>query len=248
MLSKNQIKEIRLLHVSKYRKREQYFIAEGPTIVQEFINSIYTIDTIFATETWINNNTNTQHNIVKITPKELQAISLLKTPNQVLATVKYPEKKLLNHNTGELILALDTIQDPGNLGTIIRIADWYGIKKLVCSLDTADAYNPKVVQASMGAITRVNFIYTNLNKWLRALPKNTNIYGTMLDGDSIYEAELNNDGIIIIGNEGNGISKEIQEIISHRIKIPAYGDSLMESLNAAVATAIVCNEFRRKQL
>jgi len=245
MLSKNQIKDIRLLHVSKYRKREQYFIAEGPTIVDEFISSEYEIDKIFALESWINNNKGVHKNIVHITPRELQSISLLKTPNQVLATVKYPEKRKINFKSPELILALDTIQDPGNLGTIIRIADWFGIKKLVCSLETADAYNPKVVQASMGAITRVQFVYTNLQEWLSKLPQNTNIYGALLDGENIYKTKLESNGVIVIGNEGNGISKEIQNLVSHKIKIPAYGDSLMESLNAAVATAIICNEFRR---
>lgn len=245
MLSKNQIKEIRLLHVSKYRKREQYFIAEGPTIVDEFISSEYEIDKIFALESWIEKNKTTSNIVIPITPRELQSISLLKTPNQVLATVKYPEKKQLKFSSDELILALDTIQDPGNLGTIIRIADWFGIKKLICSLETADAYNPKVVQASMGAITRVQFVYTDLEKWLQELPKNTNIYGTLLDGENIYETKLANEGIIIIGNEGNGISHKIQKLVTNRIKIPSYGDSLMESLNAAVATAIVCNEFRR---
>ncbi len=245
MLSKNQMKEVRLLHVSKYRKREQYFIAEGPTIIDEFISSEYEIDKIFALESWINKNDASGNTIIPITPRELQSISLLKTPNQVLATIKYPENRKLKYKSPELILALDTIQDPGNLGTIIRIADWFGIKKLVCSLDTADAYNPKVVQASMGAITRVQFIYTNLKEWLQELPKGTNIYGTLLDGENIYNTQLKNDGIIVIGNEGNGISKEVQKYVSNRIKIPAYGDSLMESLNAAVATAIVCNEFRR---
>jgi len=245
MLSKNQIKDIRLLHVSKYRKREQYFIAEGPTIVDEFLSSNYVIDKIFALESWIENNKGVNKTIIPITPRELQSISLLKTPNQVLATVKYPEKRKINFISPELILALDTIQDPGNLGTIIRIADWFGIKKLVCSLETADAYNPKVVQASMGAITRVQFVYTNLSNWLKELPSDTNIYGTLLDGENIYKTKLESNGVIVIGNEGNGISKEIQNLVSHKIKIPAYGNSLMESLNAAVATAIVCNEFRR---
>lgn len=245
MLSKNQRKEIRLLHVSKYRKREQRFIAEGPTIVEEFISSEYTIDKIFATETWIQNNKSNSNTVVPISPKELQSISLSKTPNQVLATVKYPEKRKLKYQSPELILVLDTIQDPGNLGTIIRIADWFGIKKIVCSLETADAYNPKVVQASMGAITRIQIIYTDIQTWLKELPKNTSIYGALLNGENIYTTKLKNDGVIVIGNEGNGISKEIQQLITKRIKIPAYGDSLMESLNAAVATAIVCNEFRR---
>jgi len=246
MLSKNQIKEIRALHISKYRKQEKSFIVEGPKIVAEFINSKYNVTKVFALEEWINENSSIHANIERITPKELQAISLLKTPNQVLAIASYPDKKSFNYHEDDLVLALDSIQDPGNLGTIIRIADWFGINKLVCSIETADAYNPKVIQASMGALTRVNFCYTNLENWLSKLSSETPIYGTLLEGDNIYETELSNKGVIVIGNEGNGISPEIQSLIKQRITIPAYGNSMMESLNAAVATAIVCAEFRRR--
>ncbi len=245
MLSKNQLKDIRVLHISKYRRKEQKFIAEGPKIIKEFLNSSYNIESIYAIDEWVNNNIDAHPNINKISAKELQAISLLKTPNQVVAIITYPEVNELIYKADELILALDTIQDPGNLGTIIRIADWFEIKKLVCSNETADAYNPKVVQASMGAITRVQFVYTDLNNWLQKLPKEVDIYGTLLDGESIYETKLNKEGIIIIGNESQGISANLRKLVNKRIKIPAYGDSLMESLNAAVATSIVCAEFRR---
>lgn len=246
MLSKNQIKEIRKLHISKYRRQEKSFIIEGPKIVAEFINSKYKVTKVFALEEWTNENYSIHKNIERISPKELQAISLLKTPNKVLAIASYPDENTFNYNKNDLILALDSIQDPGNLGTIIRIADWFGINKLVCSSETADAYNPKVVQASMGAHTRVNFCYTNLEDWLSKLSVDTPIYGTLLEGDNIYETELCNNGVIVIGNEGNGISPQIQSLIKQRITIPAYGESMMESLNAAVATAIVCSEFRRR--
>lgn len=246
MLSKNQIKEIRKLHISKYRRQEKSFIIEGPKIVAEFINSKYKVTKVFALEEWTNENYSIHKNIERISPKELQAISLLKTPNKVLAIAFYPDENTFNYNKNDLILALDSIQDPGNLGTIIRIADWFGINKLVCSSETADAYNPKVVQASMGAHTRVNFCYTNLEDWLSKLSVDTPIYGTLLEGDNIYETELCNNGVIVIGNEGNGISPQIQSLIKQRITIPAYGESMMESLNAAVATAIVCSEFRRR--
>ncbi len=246
MISKNQLKSVRSLHVSKYRRKEKKFIAEGPKIVNEFLNSSYEIDTIYALAEWIEaNEVDNTITVVEITPKELQFISLLKAPNQVFALVNYPESKHLGFEQGELILALDTIQDPGNLGTIIRIADWFGISKVICSIQTADAYNPKVVQASMGAITRVKFEYTELKEWLVKLPKDTNIYGALLDGDNIYKADLQESGIIVIGNESKGIRPEIQNELTHRIKIPPYGDSLMESLNAAVATALICGEFRR---
>lgn len=247
MLSKNLLKEIRILHIGKYRRKEQKFIAEGPKIVQEFLDSQYEVDSIYATADWMSANQLAHDNMVQITEKELQAISLLKTPNQVLAIVNYPMTNEIQFENGDLIIALDTIQDPGNLGTIIRIADWFGIRKIVCSVETADAFNPKVVQASMGALTRVQMIYTNLEQWLKSLDKKTTIYGTMLNGENIYESELKHDGVIVIGNEGQGISSEIQQLITSQIKIPAYSDSLMESLNAAVATAIVCAEFRRRK-
>lgn len=246
MLSRNKIKEIRSLHINKYRRQQKSFIIEGPKIVAEFITSKYNVTKVFALEEWINENPNIHKDIERITPKELQAISLLKTPNQVLAIASYPDENSFNYHENDLVLALDSIQDPGNLGTIIRIADWFGINKLVCSIETADAYNPKVIQASMGAHTRVNFYYTNLESWLSKLNSKTPIYGTLLDGNNIYETELSNNGVIVIGNEGNGISTEIQSLINQRITIPAYGNSMMESLNAAVATAIVCAEFRRR--
>ncbi len=246
MLSKNQIKEIRSLHISKYRRQKQSFIVEGPKVVDEFINSKYTINKVFALQEWIDNNSDTHPDIERITPKELQAISLLKTPNQVIAIASYPKDSSINFDKDDLILALDSIQDPGNLGTIIRIADWFGINKIVCSKESADAYNPKVVQASMGALTRVNFCYTNLEEWISKLNSDIPIYGTLLKGENIYEAKLNKRGVIIIGNEGNGISDKIKGYINQRITIPAFGNSRMESLNAAVATAIVCSEFRRR--
>lgn len=246
MISKSQLKSVRSLHINKYRRKEKKFIAEGPKIVNEFLNSRYNIDTIFALSEWIEENEiGNSIPIVEITHKELQSISLLKTPNQVVAVVHYPESKHLAFEENELILALDTIQDPGNLGTIIRVADWFGIGKVICSIQTADAYSPKVVQATMGAITRVRFEYTDLKLWLSDLPINTSVYGALLDGKDIYKTDLQQSGVIVIGNESKGIRSEIQEILTHRIKIPAYGNSLMESLNAAVATALICGEFRR---
>jgi TrmH family RNA methyltransferase len=246
MLSKNQLKEIRALHISKYRRQEKSFIVEGPKVVNEFINSHYNVKKIFALKEWTDANSHLHNDITLISPKELQAISLLKTPNQVVAIVSYPDQKEFNYDKNDLVIALDSIQDPGNLGTIIRIADWFGIDKLVCSKETADAYNPKVVQASMGALTRVKFCYTDLAEWMSKIDSNTPIYGTLLKGENIYETNLSKNGIIIIGNEGNGISPEIKSYIKKAITIPSYGDSMMESLNAAVATAIVCAEFRRR--
>ena len=246
MISKNQVKFLKSLHQSKYRRKEQLFLAEGVKIVDEFIKSNYSIKTIYAIKEWVDNNADEFDNINEVSLKELHSISLLKTPNQVLAVVEYPEDKNIVFDKGDLVLALDTIQDPGNLGTIIRIADWFGIEKIICSNETADALNPKVVQATMGALTRVNIEYTELPSWIAKLPDTTPVYGTLLDGDNMYETDLSNDGVIVVGNEGNGISSEVQKVLTHRIKIPAYGNSMMESLNVAIATSLVCAEFRRK--
>ena len=179
----------------------------------------------------------------------LKQTSLLQTPQDVLAVFKIPE-----HNCGleiartELVLALDGIQDPGNLGTIVRIADWFGIKHIFCSNDTADIYNPKATQATMGAISRVELHYIDLAKELKQLSKQIPVYGTLLNGNDIYKSELSNNGIIIMGNEGNGISKEVCSLITAPLYIPSYPADAptSESLNVAVATAITCAEFRRR--
>ncbi len=246
MLSKNQLKKIRALHISKYRRQKKSFIVEGPKVVSEFVNSKFNVREIFAIEEWVNKNSNIHNNITQISHKELQAISLLKTPNQVVAIVAYPTQEDFQYKENDLVLVLDSIQNPGNLGTIIRIADWFGIDKLICSKETVDVYNPKVVQASMGALTRVEFYYTDLANWLSKLNSKIPIYGTLLEGENIFKTELSDNGVIIIGNEGNGISPEIQSYIKKRITIPSHNKSIMESLNAAIATAIVCAEFKRK--
>lgn len=247
MLSKNQIKSIVSLHSSKNRRKESKFIAEGVKIVEELLNSDFKIAAIFAVSDWVEDNEGCAEHIFQVSEKELQRISMLKTPNKVLAVVDFPEINALDFEDGDLVLALDTIQDPGNLGTIIRIADWFGINKIVCSNDTADVFNPKVVQATMGAFSRVKLYYTNLANWISNLPEKTPVYGTILNGDNMYETELSESGVIIMGNEGNGISGEVQQLLSKGIKIPAYGNSQMESLNVAVATSIICAEFRRKK-
>ena len=245
MISKNQIKFIKTLHKSKNRKQENKFIVEGVKVVDEFINSKFSVLSIYATAEWIAASDTLAENIVEVSISDLKKISILKTPNQVLAVVAYPENNVFKYKKGDLVLALDTIQDPGNMGTIIRIADWFGIKNIVCSMQTADVYNPKVVQATMGALTRVGVHYVDLVQYLSALPTEVNIYGTLLDGDNMYDTNLSEDGVIVVGNEGNGISDEVQKVLSHRIKIPAYGNSMMESLNVAIATSLVCAEFRR---
>ena len=248
MISKNQIKYIRQLEQKKFRKRENCFVAEGPKVVGDLMRQ-YQPKAIFATEEWIKRvESYDDSKLTTVSPDELRRISFLQTPQQVLALFPIPEHtSYLSPLTSHLYLALDSVQDPGNLGTIIRIADWFGIDTIYCSEDTADAYNPKVVQATMGSLAHVHIIYTNLLQLFDALPKDYPIYGTLLDGDDIYQQPLSEHGIIVMGNEGNGISEAVRQCVNHRLLIPNFhqGDSA-ESLNVAIATAITCSEFRRR--
>lgn len=237
MISKNQIKLIRSLELKKNRKREGLFVAEGPKVVGDLQQAGYHTKMLFSTVA--------RPDAELITEDELHKISFLQHPQEVLAVFEIPPT--LNSQLS-LALALDGVQDPGNLGTIIRIADWFGISTIYCSLDTADAYNPKVVQATMGSLAHVQVIYTDLLGFFKTLPPSYPIYGTLLDGENIYEQELTSEGIIVMGNEGNGISAAVREHITKRLLIPDFHtDGLRaESLNVAIATAITCSEFRRR--
>lgn len=237
MISKNQQKLIRGLELKKFRRRERLFVAEGPKVVGDLVKAGYTPQALFSTTE--------QPGAQLVTEDELRRISFLQHPQQVLALFPLPEPELEQPQPGSLYLALDGVQDPGNLGTIIRLADWFGIGTIYCSEDTADAWAPKVVQATMGSIARVKVIYTNLGELLdnTTLP----IYGTLLDGNDIYQERLTAEGIIVMGNEGNGISADIRQKVNRRLLIPSFhrGDTA-ESLNVAIATAITCSEFRRR--
>ncbi len=236
MISKNQIKFVKQLEMKKHRQREGLFVAEGPKVVGDLLAAGFEPHTIYATEEWTKSSP-----VTTVTPDELRKLSFLQHPQQVLAVFRLPSP--ITSHPSSLTLALDGIQDPGNLGTIIRIADWFGIDTIVCSLDTADAWSPKVVQATMGSIARVKISYTDLKEYLSrtALP----VCGTLLDGDNIYTQELPQEAIIVMGNEGNGISPDIRQLVTHRLFIPQYRPGA-ESLNVAIATAITCAEFRRR--
>ncbi len=247
MISKNQIKYIRQLEQKKFRKRENCFVAEGPKVVGDLMHQ-YQPKAIFATEDWNGIELTGPVPVSRVTDEELRRISFLQTPQQVLALFPIPEHtSYLSPLTSHLYLALDSVQDPGNLGTIIRIADWFGIDTIFCSEDTADAYNPKVVQATMGSLAHVHIIYTDLLQLFDTLPSNFPVYGTLLDGEDIYQQPLSDYGIIVMGNEGNGISEAVRQRVTHRLLIPNFhqGPSA-ESLNVAIATAITCSEFRRR--
>ena len=239
MISKNQLKFIHSLEHKKYRQRENAFVAEGPKVLGELINARFEPLYIFGTDEWT--EAHPDLDVQSVSDDELKRLSFLQHPQQVLAVFKIPDSK--KTKVSGLCLALDGVQDPGNMGTIIRIADWFGISTIYCSEDTADAWSPKVVQATMGSIARVNIIYINLPDFLRHTDKP--VYGTLLDGTDIYDQQLSGEGIIVMGNEGNGISDEVRTLVSHRLLIPKYHEG-PESLNVAVAAAIVCAEFRRQ--
>ena len=245
MISKKQLKYIRQLEQKKYRRREGLFVAEGTKVVGDLLQR-YRPEAVFATADWQAPAGITPQ---LVTDDELRRISFLQHPQQVLALFPLPSVNSLPSSVNsELSLALDGVQDPGNLGTIIRIADWFGISTIICSEDTVDAWNPKVVQATMGSIARVNIIYNNLPEFLDSLPADFPVYGTFLDGDNIYTQELTHEGLIIMGNEGNGISDAVRAKVNRRLLIPDFHQGeTADSLNVAIATAITCSEFRRRQ-
>lgn len=251
MISKNQIKLIRSLELKKNRKREGLFVAEGPKVVNDLLAAGYKARAIFSTKELTNGDVCSTKEL--ITEEELQRISFLQHPQQVLAVMEIPEvarQPISEADTvlpsTKLCLALDGVQDPGNVGTILRIADWFGIDTVYCSLDTADVYAPKVVQATMGSLAHVRVFYTDLVPLLQGAEYP--VYGTLLDGQDIYGEELSAHGVIVMGNEGNGISPEVRQLVSHRLLIPNYhtDSHTAESLNVAIATAITCAEFRRR--
>jgi len=240
MVSKNQIKLITSLQQKKYRKQEQLFIAEGIKVVQELLFSNFELLYLFTTKQDFLEVT--KDKVHAITDSELKKISALANPNTCLAVFKMPNPKEWNERG--LILALDDVRDPGNLGTIIRLCDWFGIETLFCSEESVDIYNPKVVQATMGSISRVNIVYGDLELFLKesSLP----VFGTFMDGNNIYQEKLPKEGIIVMGNEANGISPSVEKLVSQRIAIPRFGNlQLTESLNVATATAIILSEFKR---
>jgi len=240
MVSKNQIKLITSLQQKKYRIANKLFFAEGVKGIQELLDSNFDLEHLYTTQNDFDQVFNGKKTI--ITENDLRKISALATPNSCLALFKMPLEKPIVQ-TG-LIVALDSIRDPGNLGTILRLCDWFGIQQVLCSTETVDLFNPKVVQATMGSIARVNVNFINLDVFLAqtTMP----IFGTFMDGASIYQSVLPEQGVIIMGNEANGISASLEKLVQNRLTIPRFGDlQKTESLNVATATAIVLSEFRR---
>ncbi|MEZ7884438.1 MAG: RNA methyltransferase [Bacteroidales bacterium] len=233
MISKADIKFIKSLSLKKFRDEHRMFIIEGEKMVEEAEKSGFEFVYMLRKE--------------DIGEENMERISLLSSPSPVLAVVKMKDAQRITTDPSKLYLALDSVRDPGNLGTIIRLAEWFGIDAVIASEDCAELYNPKVVQATMGAIFRKKIIYTDLKKFLSDRSGEYNIYGTFLDAPSIYEHSITPTGIIVMGSESHGISKEIEHEITQKLYIPPYpADSNgSESLNVAIATAVVCSEFRR---
>jgi len=246
MLSKSQVKYIQSLGHKKFRDEEAVFIAEGPKIVKELITEIPAlIKNIYAVKDWIQDNQNsinkTEYTVIE--EADLERISQLTAPNKVLAVVNKISGNDID-TKGKITLALDTIQDPGNMGTIIRTADWFSIDNIICSDDTVDAYNPKVVQASMGSLSRVNVHYVNITEAL--LHIDLPVFGAMLDGENIYKTQFGTEGLIVMGNEGNGLRPGVEQLINKAVTIPRLGKA--ESLNVGIATALFCAEISRNKL
>ncbi|WP_142785378.1 TrmH family RNA methyltransferase [Changchengzhania lutea] len=239
MLSKSQIKLITSLKQKKYRLQHGLFVAEGFKTIKELLQSHFILHGLYTTETF---NIDAKEAFL-ISEADLKRISFLSTPNMALAVFKIPEPKPIDES--KLIVALDAVRDPGNLGTIIRLCDWFGISDLVCSRETVDCFNPKVIQATMGSITRVNINYVDLEIFLKETDMPS--YGAFMEGEVVYNKVLGDRGVLVMGNEANGISKAIETLIQEKISIPRFGKTkATESLNVATATAILLSEFKRR--
>ncbi len=252
MISKGILKLLRSLEQKKIRHQEGLFVAEGPKVVGDLLQ-VTDARYIIATDEWMSREAEARSwqgtQLVEATDEELRKASFLQHPQQVIGI--FPMMDSASPTTfpeQQLNLALDGVQDPGNLGTIVRIADWFGIEHIFCSETTADLYNPKVVQATMGSIARVKVHHVDLLKLIESLPAGYPVYGTLLNGSDLYAQPLTPHGLIVMGNEGNGISPEVSRLVNHRLLIPNYpaGRDTADSLNVAIATAITCAEFRRR--
>ena len=251
MLSKGKLKYIHSLEMKKYRNELNAFVAEGNKLVADMLHA-FECELILAKPSWMATQGDIPtKELLEADDEDIRKASFLKSPQDVLAVFKRPAWSLAEADpASSLVLALDGIQDPGNLGTIIRLADWFGIEHIVCSLDTADVFSPKTVQATMGALAHVKVHYTDLAVYLKAqAEKQIPLFGTFLDGENMYTKELSANGIIVMGNEGNGIRPEIEELIDQKLCIPSFPPEreTSESLNVAIATAVICAEFRRRQ-
>ena len=249
MVSKNKTKLIKSLHQKKYRKKTGMFLVEGAKSVLELLQSHIKVTTLVGTEVFLKEHGNMLHrkhaeaDILIASEQEISALGVFKSNNAALAVAEIPESGAFGIQPAEYVLALDDISDPGNLGTIIRIADWYGIQKIVCSVGTTDCFSPKVVSASMGSFLRVQLWYVDLEHFLKNIQ--VPVYGAFLEGDDVHQTNFQPGGVLVLGNESEGIGKHLERYIGHRISIPKYGAA--ESLNVAIATAVICDNVMRSR-
>ncbi len=245
MISKSTIRYVKSLQLKKYRKKAQSFLVEGTKSVLELLQGPFEVTHLLATESFLLQNeevaTKLEIRLEVVTEKQLSAMSSLKTNQSVLAVARCLPNEPFKINKNEYVIALDQIRDPGNLGTIIRTADWYGIHKVLCSLDCADHYQPKVVHSSMGSFNRVRVFYTDLCQFLDGFPF---VYGADIRGDNVHTIKFAEGGILLIGNEAHGLSANLEAVISKKVSIPRLGQA--ESLNAAIATAVICDNIFRE--
>jgi TrmH family RNA methyltransferase len=249
MLSKNRIKYINSLKIKKYRQQHEAFMVEGAKSVLELLESDFKTEVVLATQEFQQKYSSilTRHNTLTetVTIQELEGLGSFQTNDSCLAVAKTKQNEFLSLNESEYMLILDDVRDPGNLGTIIRVADWYGISKIVCSNDTTDIYNPKVIAASKGSFTRVNIFYTDLVSYLKENAAKKSVIGAFLGGESLYDFQFSQTGgYVIMGNESNGIGAQVEELITHKVTIPRIGAA--ESLNVGIATAIMLDNMRRQ--
>lgn len=243
MLSKSRITLITSLKQKKYRLQHQLFVVEGIKTIKEFLNSSYELEHLYAIERFTEVSDNIQ---TVVSDTELKKVSFLKNTNSALAVFKIQPVKEIDDS--KLLVGLDNVRDPGNLGTIIRLCDWFGVTDLICNSETVDCYNPKVVQATMGSLTRVNVTYLNLEKYISK--QNIPVFGTFMEGDNLYLTDVDpTSGIVVLGNEANGVSEQIEKLVTQKITIPKFGAvQKTESLNVAMATSIILSEFKRKTI
>mgnify|MGYP000622105647 FL=1 len=243
MLSKSRITLITSLKQKKYRLQHQLFVVEGIKTIKEFLNSSYELEHLYAIERFTEVSDNIQ---TVVSDTELKKVSFLKNTNSALAVFKIQPVKEIDDS--KLLVGLDNVRDPGNLGTIIRLCDWFGVTDLICNSETVDCYNPKVVQATMGSLTRVNVTYLNLEKYISK--QNIPVFGTFMEGDNLYLTDVDpTSGIVVLGNEANGVSEQIEKLVTQKITIPKFGTvQETESLNVAMATSIILSEFKRKTI
>jgi TrmH family RNA methyltransferase len=243
MLSKAKIKFIKSLQLKKYRKQEQCFVVQGAKSVQELIASDFEVVTVLGTPDFLSvHRPSGKVEVIEVTEKDLTGLSEFQSNDTALAVARVKPNDRVEVHAGEFALALDDIRDPGNLGTIIRTADWFGITKIIASIETADVYNPKVISSTMGSFTRVEIYYTDLENYFANVKQK--VYGAYLNGSDVHQVNFGKEGLILIGNESHGISPALEKYVTDKITIPRYGKA--ESLNAGIATAVICDNVRRR--